>query len=359
MAVTPEQANQFLQSFNIPLGGTEAQSMAAINANPQAAEAWGKLVSTPQPQVLYAPNNPAQPSTSGVMPMGIEPLHQFEKTALTQMGSGQGAGDPAMQQVMSYLQNLMGNPAAAQAYISPEAKAMMQRTGQYYDKAATAYDAGQAPITGQDIMAKYNPYEEDVIKYAGEKAKAAILSNVGQRGAASFGDTATGVRMSELDRIPFEFRYKGYNDAATRAEQERQRNFQAGAGFSGLGSGATSAATGAQSIYGTGFNNALAIPNALTTAGANLTTAQNLATDRQLQAGGAVRGYNQTVNDIIQNELLQDQLYPRQNIAATQQLLGPYASTVQQSTQPSSAGQAAGWAGVASGLVKDVVGSFL
>lgn len=60
--LTPQKANEFLKAKNIPLGMTEAQTMAAINANPATAAEWKKLSSVVAPAAQPAVTQAATPA---------------------------------------------------------------------------------------------------------------------------------------------------------------------------------------------------------------------------------------------------------------------------------------------------------
>jgi hypothetical protein len=271
----------------------------------------------------------------GVVPMTSEPLHQFERTALTRMGQPDGQ---LYQQSGQLAQQMMADPRGfAAKYTAP-------RVGEYQQQAADAYGSGMAAITPQDVSQYMNPYQEQVVEASmnrlneeGERARAALLSNLGRRGAASFGDTSQGVQLGMLGKellskradIFSNLMSQGYRDAMSAATGQKGRALQAGQGFAGLGGQAQNIFANA---YGLGSGAAQ--------------TGQRMGADElsgQLQAGSYIRNYNQNVANQVGSNILGEQGDRLNKIQTVLGMLPQYQSGSSQQNQymPSTASNVA------------------
>ncbi len=311
---------------------------------------------------------------SGAMPANIEPLHSAERQGLNTIINPGLLGGGGMVQGQQALKDIMADPTGAIAkYTNPQSTEMINRAGGYYDQAAANNTAGAREITSGEIDARLNPFISNVIdtsvnelNQSGERARAALLAKQRQRGSSSYGDTQSGIQLSDLTRdllhaegkIRAGYKYQGYNDARGAVQQDRGRQLQAGQNFAGLGTNATNTATSAQGISNAALNSAIGLPTKLFETGQIGTQVGFDVANQQVDAGRYVRDYNQNINDIISNDYLANQNYPRENIAATQSLLTPYQSTIQQAgqtqgTKSSKLGNALSIAGTAASIFSD------
>jgi len=244
---------------------------------------------------------------NGATPILAEPLHQYERSGLQTLG-GSGVNQ-SMTDALGYLQQMNSNPTGfAGRYTDP-------RVSGYMDSAAGATQAGINPVTMQEIQGVQNPYASALknrLTEYGQQARAGILANQGVRGGRSFGDTAQGVRQGMLDNELLskssDIDYQTFQDALGQINTERNRSLTGGAQFGNL-------ANGAQGIFSSAMQNGLASIGGLYNAGAGVQGAQNEAAGNQIDAGNYIRTYNQGINDLVQNNLLQGQGYPAQQIS--------------------------------------------
>jgi hypothetical protein len=247
--------------------------------------------------------------------MTVEPLHDWEKTGLTKLASG--GSSPGMEEALKLLQQMNQNPQAfAKRNTNPMA------TG-YLKQAGAATTAGMAPVTQAEIDQFMNPYTEDVINAsvnrlseAGQKARAAINASQGVRGARSFGDTAHGVRLGEIDKellskegdITASYKYQGVMDALKQINEQRNRSMSGGGQFGNLAGTAQNITSNAADIGFKGAGGMFDMGQGIT--GQNTENARNT-----VDAGNYVRTYNQGVNDLIGNDMLAEQGFDANQIS--------------------------------------------
>lgn len=288
--ITAQQANDFLKANNIQTGMTEAQSMAAINANPATAAAWRNL--TTLPATSAAPSTPQAP---GIQPLTTSSMNPYQKEALEALGRGTGP-------------------------VNPNISANIQKASSAVDRLSTPYD----PNSYKQFM---NPYIDEVINRN--------ASNIGRQyntqrnqinedfaAAGGFGSTAQGVERSRTNEA--EARQIGDMDAQLRAQ-----------GFD--------TATGRSlDLYNTGLNT-LASQAGLYggIADAELGLDQygrnRLTTDLQnkLSAGDRIQSQNQRELDAYFAERDRAFNYPYVNADFYANMLGRYPTgTTQTSVQP-------------------------
>lgn len=364
MALTPDQ--QFATQW--------ARSKGILNANETATGGLldSRLASNPQLRNEYQGALSSFRNQSGAMPAHIEPLHQFERTALERQGNPGLYGGGGMVDGQALLRKLIDNPTGTIAtYTNPQATQMINRAGDYYGKADAATAQGMSEITSGEIDSRLNPFIQNVINSAlrkssssAERAKAAIQSQLRQRGGASFGDNVSGIRLAEIDDamvdneydIRAKYGYQGHRDAVGDIQADRGRQLQAGQIYGGLGTNATNTAATAQGITNSAVSNAIGVPTQLFNMGQSQTNTVYDSIDRQREAGSFIRNYNQDINDMVQDDYIAGQNYPRQNIAATQTLIQPFqTSTSALPGQQTGASKAGGIAGIAG----KVLGGFL
>lgn len=231
-----------------------------------------------------------------------EDLHGWEKSGLETLA--RGADTTQMNKVYG---NLTADSGAA-----------LDRSSEY---AAT----GASTITAEEVEALRNPYStalKDQLSESAEKVRAQAMVGQGQRGGRSFGDTSTGIQMSNInsDIIQGEntIDYNTWQDAMAQATGGRGRNLQA-AGLETnnagtYGANAANTFNMAKDISGTGVANAQA----------------------QINAGSYVRDYNQNINDIMLQDIKAKQADELARLQNEQGLLAPYGG--QQSTGGSAGG---------------------
>lgn len=203
-------------------------------------------------------------------PMFTEPLTDWEKQGLTQMS--QGVNTTRMADILSQLRGMIG-------------KTQNAATGQI--------EQGTAPVTMDEILGRQNPFASNLKNQASEtanKIRALVTANQGVRGARSFGDTATGVRLGEVDtqqaQAEGNIDYQTFADALAQINQERNRN------ITGAGAYNQTAQVGG-ALAGDAFGMAESLSKLPFETG-----------QRRVNAGQYVRQYNQGVNDQIQNDIL-------------------------------------------------------
>jgi hypothetical protein len=247
--------------------------------------------------VSYAQTQ-TNPYQGGVVPMTVEPLHQFEQAGLTQLAQPPAYGQGSMTMANQMLQQMMQNPQQAIAnYTNPMATQYMQRAGDVTGQAIN-------PITMQEIEGFRNPYASAMkarLNEQGERARAAIMANQGVRGARSFGDTSQGVRQGMLDQEMLskgsDIDYNTYESSLQQLNTMRDRMMQGGSQFGNLG-------TQAQGISSSAMQSALGGMGQLFGAGQQLTEVGRQTAQDKLGAGNYIRTYNQGVNDMIGNDIL-------------------------------------------------------
>lgn len=211
-----------------------------------------------------------------------EPLTDWEKQGYTSLATPQST--TGMQDALSQLKSL---------------------TGQQISGANNLVTQATQPITSQQISDIANPNAAGLnqnLSIAAQQIKAQVLQNQGLRGGASFGDTSTGSELGKVDEgLLTGQNTNNYNTwaAALQALQQQNSNKLTGAGT--MLNGAT---VGGQN-YGTAYNESQGIGNA------NIANAQN-----EVAAGGAVRGYNQGIDNTMQSNLLAQQGFPLQQLAS-------------------------------------------
>lgn len=257
----------------------------------QESAAYRALTPQQQAQVNSMAATPATPALQ-------EPLHSWEKTALTGLSNtGNTAGSAEMQGVMKVLQ---------------------QMTGGNYDflgQGNTATQSAIKPVTMDEITGVANPYAEGLksnLSATAQKLRAQIDAGQGSRGARSFGDTSTGVQHGLLnDKIvdaSNQIDYQAFDDARAQLNTERNRSLSGGGQFGNLA--------------GTQIGGA----NALAGVAGDVRTNSINDILNQLKSGAYVRDYNQNINDVMRNDILGESQYPAQQLSSIMQLLQNYQS---------------------------------
>lgn len=326
MALSPKQkrATNILRSMGVlgatetATGGLAAQKLGADRTSAQWQEFQRRMDTGAMPagQGGYQPGKTPSASrypqySGGVAPITVEPLHQYEKTALQRMAS-----DPFQTQAVDQATAMLAPGGSMSQYISQYAQ----------------------PISAGAVEGYMNPYQQQVIDRLKENMASSAdrerarltASKAGQR---SFGTAREGIQQAEItenlmdreaDQIA-NLLYQGYGDAFTRAQADRGV----------MGEAAQMVGNQASGLAGLGQ------------IGAEMTGA-NIRS--QLGAGTAIRGFNQGLADRAQAEIDRRINYPASRLSALgQQLSGIRGGTIQNNvTTPSTLTRAAtGLSGVA------------
>lgn len=276
----------------------------------------------PNPNLPGYTPNPAATSSMGVggVPMTVEPLHNWEKEALTTVANPPMFGGGSMVMANEMLQKMMSNPAAfTSQYVNPMATDYMTRAGD-------ATEGAMRQIGFDEVQGMANPYASSLknrLNEAGAAARAAIAARQGMRGGRSFGDTSTGIRQGMIDQELLskgsDIDYNTWNDSYARLQDERGRMMQGGAQFGNL-------ASGAQGITNSAAQAGLAGINALFGAGRELTDVGWGNVNNKMRAGQYVRNYNQNINDMIGSDILASQQWEPAQIERLQNMLKGFES---------------------------------
>jgi hypothetical protein len=297
-----------------PIGSGNFNQQAFMQARPDIANAGLDFNTWYNAYGKNEDVNQFQPyiESAGVVPMTIEPMHQFEKQAYTQTSQQQLS--PYMAQASGFLSNMLNQPT-----VNPLAT-------QYMGDAASLTQRGAAPIAFNEVEAMRNPYaaaEKESLNEAGRQARAAMLARQGTRGAASFGNTAMGTEKgyleSELGRNLANVDYRSYNDAYERLLKERGLSLSGGANLGNIG-------TATQGLTSSGAGIGRGIAGSLYDAGAGQVDAQRTLTADLLAAGQGIRGFNQGMLDYVARDTLGSQNYTPTQIATINSLLDIYGS---------------------------------
>ena len=331
------QNTGLLQPGEVATGGLAQQRIAAMSPEEQAAY---NAQLTQFKQQLGTAQGPG-----GVVPATAEPLHAWEKTALTNINAPGELGGGNRIAATDYMRQLMGGMPA----LNPLATQYMEQAGGYVEK-------GAAPITFEEIEAARNPYAQalqDRLTEQGAQARQAIMAQQGQRGGRSFGDISTGRRDSYLDaemlRSRGDIDYKTYESARDMLENERARMGSAGGMLGSL-------ATGAQNITSNAAQTGLNLAQGVFNAGTSMTELQRDINQDRLNAGAYIRDYNQRINDLMGNEMLTSEADQATRLKTVQDLLKMYQSGQTPAVQGASPLTQAGGALTALGSLGDIFG---
>jgi len=349
--ITPQQAEQFFQSAGITTPGGGGARTRLLESNPQLDQQLNNMLSA------YGSGG------RGAMPIGVEPLHEWEKQGLTTLANPGLLGGGGMVEGQQRIRDYLANPqAGAQAYMSPEAKQALQQSMGMFGKADASLQQGTSAITGSDFDRYMNPFQKQVTDVALAqleedygKARDARSAEINRRPSASFGDLFGAEKMAEIEgqlvksraEIPAAYGYRGWQDSLGAIQGEKNRYLQAGQTYGGLGSSLGNVATQAQGIQGDAMNAGLKPISMLYETGVQGTQVGFDAADRRVGAGSAVRGYNQSLADITMNDYMQERAFPRTNLSQTMGLIPSFAPQQYQGVQQQTTGSVAGGIGQA------------
>lgn len=316
-------AKGYLKPGEVAQGGLLNSRVAAAGGNAQ----------NEYNQTMTAYNSGQAPASTVGMPLSVEPRNEWETSALTGLANPGLLGGGGMVDAQAKLRELLANPAAAAASsTSPFAD-------KFLNKADTALTSGLSGYVQSDVDKYMNPLQSAVhagIDDDAARVKAALMKNLAKRGGAAFGSTITSGQLSEQNRdtqrLHSDVDYKGFQDAVANMQKERDRSISGGQAYGQL-------ASGAQDIFSNALGNTGGGIKALFGMGQDQ-TAQGLTNlENRLRAGKDVRSYNQNIADIIQNDLLASDEWPRTNLSNTLQLLKNFEGTTPGSFKPNSLSQ--------------------
>lgn len=290
--------------------------------------------------------NPNFDQSTGVVPMTVEPLNDWEKQGLSSLANPGLLGGGSMMMANQMLQQMVSDPAAfAAKYTNPE-------TAGYLRSAADATSGAMRPITADEVLGVANPFTgalKNRLTEAGKRAQAAITANQGMRGARSFGDTSQGVRQGMIDQELLskssDIDYQGFESALQMLQQMRDRSLSAGSQFGNLATTAQGITNSAAATGQTGLSQLFGAGQALTENGLN-------AIKNKINAGNYVRTYNQGVNDLIGNDILAENADPANKISSVLDWLRSFESGTAGAVPAANSLQTAGYvAGKTGGLL--------
>lgn len=317
MATANEEIIRLVQSGQMtPQQADAIFSDAGVNVTAGGGNRTNYLASNPQVDQLIRGMISGQ--GQGAMPLGVEPLHQYERTALRSLG--EGAINPN---------------ASAQSDL---ARQYMEMIRPYLGKADEQLQRSTAPIGADEIEGFFNPFKEQVInrsvnRIADERDSRLDTLNrqQGQRGAASFGDLAYGRQMGDVEEgfadatadVTAGLNMQGWQQSLADVFKTKQLQQNAATGYSNMANAATGASGQAQQNASGGLSDTLRV-----LAG-------------QLGAGEQIRDFNQNLADMTFADMQGQANYPRTNLQSVLGMLPTFQSgTSMQQTPVQSSGQA-------------------
>lgn len=265
--MTDAQAKQLFAQAGITVQPGEGRMTQYLQSNPQVD------------MMLSGMLNGASPT--GSMPIGIEPIHTYERTALQTLGK-----DPY---------------SAGTALMNPRFNQMMESGNQYAGKADSAIQQGMRGFDAAEMQQYMNPYTEQVINRStsrlseeGERMKQAMIDSMSKRGGATMGDLYGAQQMGDISKelvsktgdITSSLNYQGWTDALAQQEAQRNRALSGGQTYAGMA--------------GTAYGGANTAQNA--TFGAQELGLKTLGA--QQAAGQRIQGFNQGVADIAMGDYM-------------------------------------------------------
>lgn len=294
-------------------------------------------------------------ANTGVVPITAEPFNDYQRSALSSLGSPVGGQQGFYQQsndLFKQAGNAYGainaNPQqAAGNYTNPIATQALGNMGNLIQQGTQGLNQGA-------IDQYMNPYQDQVINAsisrlndAGERARAKLLAGQGQRGARSFGDTGYGVALGDLAKdmvsqerdLTSNLLYNGFNNAVNQFNTQQNRTLQ-GAQQYGQQAGT------AQDIFSNAIGNAGTTANNLGSMAGTLrnVTLNNL--QNQLYAGDRVQEYNQGIANQVGGNISGAQNYLGNQLSGLAEYLKAFTPTQYGTVQqPNTASKIAGTLG--------------
>ncbi len=238
--------------------------MAAINSNPSLSQEWQRFSSTPQPIA-------GAPQAGGIVPLTVEPRHQFEKDALTSLGQGTFTNqDPRINELFD---NFSG----------------------YSSQGADLLKQGASGFNQAEFDQYYNPYQEDVtdrsisrLNEQAEEMRANLQrQQASGRGNATFGDLYGAHQAGDIEReliktsgdVIAQGNASGFNTALEALFNQRGLQQNSGQALANIGGQQVQGATALSGVLGQQLEQGLT------------------ATGAQLGAGTNIRDFNQNLAD--------------------------------------------------------------
>lgn len=217
---------------------------------------------------------PASTAAGGVVPITIEPRHDFEKQALRRFGSGD-----------------IGQISQS----NPRADRLMDKFESVTDDSIALTKQGGSGFNQSEFDEVFNPYTEQVtqrsVDQLTDRAKdmrANLLRQMSSnRGNASFGDLYGAQRLGDIDEelistagdVLLQGNNAGFSTALESLFRTRSNQLQAGQQLAGTGANFANGANAAQSQQ------------------ANQVQVGQSLLNNQLSAGTNIRGFNQNMSD--------------------------------------------------------------
>ncbi|MFM7851302.1 MAG: hypothetical protein ACKO96_05125 [Flammeovirgaceae bacterium] len=294
--MTPQQAEAIFSQAGVNVAAGGGARTRYLQANPQIDQLVRSLVNG---------------QGAGAMPLGVEPLHQYERTALRLLG--EGANNPN---------------ATAQSDLSRQ---YMEMIRPYLGKADEQLQRSTAPITSQEIESLFNPFQEQVLNRSVARLTDQRNNRLdelnrqqGRRGAASFGDLAYGRQMGDVEKgfadatadTTASLNMQGWQQSLADVFKTRQLQQNAATGYSNMGNVASGASGQAQQNASGSLADTLKILSG------------------QLGAGGQIRQFNQGLADMTYNDMQGQANYPRTNLQSVLSMLPMFQSNTATNSTP-------------------------
>jgi hypothetical protein len=261
--LTPQQADVLFTKAGINVAAGGGARSNALNSDPAANQRLLDMI-----------------TGENAMPVGVEPIHTYERQALM------GMGDPS---------------SIADRGYNPMSSTFLQNANMYAGKADSALQNGMRGFDANEVQQYFNPAQEAVTNRAtsrlsenAKKLQQDMVGRLSNRGSATMGDLYGAQQMGDIQKelvsktgdIEAQGAYQNWTDAVANMMQTRNNSLQAGNTYAGMVNPMTSAATGAQGITNSAFTTGLA------------------GLQAQQGAGRRIQGFNQGVADISMGNYL-------------------------------------------------------
>ena len=300
--MTPAQAEQLFSAAGINVAAGGGSRTKYLNENSDANARLTSLI-----------------NGENAMPVGVEPIHKFERDAL------RGLGDPesiASRGGNSYSEGFLDSAGEyggkADVALQESMRLANVRANLYGGKSNAALEEGNRGFDLEEIKKYFNPAEEQVtnrsvarINENSNKLQQAMLSKLSQRGSASFGDLYGAQQLGDIQKetvskvgdVEAQGAYQNWSDAVANMMQKRRNSIDVGNTYAGMMGDASGVAANAGGTYA-----GLVSPmTGAAGASQNISDAAFTTGLRGLQAqqgaGARIQGFNQGVADISINNL--------------------------------------------------------
>lgn len=299
---TQAEVEAKLRPFGFTGPATGGRAKAFVDARPELQQMMREFTSV-------APLSQRNVDQSGVVPITAEPLHQFEREGLKNIGQM--------------------TPERGRAFVSDEARQSLDRFGRFQDEAASAVRQGMRGFDQGEFNQYMNPYTEQVTERAVDQLSSdaqemrnkLLRAQASNRPNASFGDLYGAQRMADIDEqlvettgnLRAQMGERGFNQSLDRLFQQRNNQLGGGQILGGLGRDALSGANVAQGLESSGLRNFLSMEN------------------QRIGAGGMIRDYNQNLANAAFDRFSAPQQFQNQ---LTQNALNSYRGLQRQTPVP-------------------------